>query len=399
MRPSAWRAAQIPNASQAQFAYHHRLVRLDSVGGGDCRERIRHPDLRRRRVQHERVLLVQSPPARQNLLGRQAFCICNLARRRRSSQLDEEAVRQGPQPEIPLVHARPAFQTTVEEVFQDRGAFFRALPDQQVARPGNDPDRCPEPARVLEAVLERHHPVARAPENERRTGDAVEEEARIVTHESRRGRAYIGRVVPPFEESEDSLCGQVPRQARPPVAERERTERRSRCDVMPEPRSMARRLQQACERQERLGPAGGGRDAGRLDQCEGRDPRGVGRREPERDDAAHRVANESSGLGSLPLQDLADAVCVGSEVPVPADRARAAVTREVGDDDPPRARQQRRQARPVRRRAPKPVHEDYGRPDAGREVPQASAPELRKERAKAFEERCLRHHRHVFFRS
>ena len=134
------------------------------------------------------------------------------------------------------------------------------------------------------------------------------------------------------------------------------------------------------------------------DEGERGDPGGVGDGQPERDDAAHRVADKSCGSGCLLLQDRGDAVCVGAEVRMPADRARAAVTREVGDEDSPRARQERRQARPVRGCAAEAVDQNYGSPGPGGEVPQAGSPELCKERAKTFEERCVRHHRHVFFR-
>ena len=221
-----------------------------------------------------------------------------------------------------------------------------------MARPGDHADRSPEPARVLEAVLERHHPISRAPEHECRADHPVELETRIVADESRRGRCHVRRVVPAFEESKDGLRGQVARQTRAPVAERERPEERPGRDVVPQPRRMTRGLQEPGEREERLRPAGGGRDAGRLHEGEGGDPGWVGHGQPESDNAAHRVADESSGSGCLLLQDRGDAVCVGAEVRMPADRARAAVTRKVGNENSPRARQERRQARPVRGCAP-----------------------------------------------
>ena len=54
-RPSTWSAAQMPSASQAQFAYHQRPPALDAVRGRHERERVEHADLGGRRIEDEGV--------------------------------------------------------------------------------------------------------------------------------------------------------------------------------------------------------------------------------------------------------------------------------------------------------------------------------------------------------
>ena len=51
------------------------------------------------------MLFVQSLPTVENLFIRQPAALCHRVRRGRPSELNEEAVRQRPQPKIPLVHA------------------------------------------------------------------------------------------------------------------------------------------------------------------------------------------------------------------------------------------------------------------------------------------------------
>src|SRR5262249_39085794 len=60
------------------------------------------------------------------------------------------------------------------------GADVRALSDQEMAAIGNEAEGRVQPARVLEAVDDRHQPVARAPEDEHGTADPVEVLARVV---------------------------------------------------------------------------------------------------------------------------------------------------------------------------------------------------------------------------
>src|SRR5205085_11313349 len=71
---------------------------------------------------------------------------------------------------------RLAAQKRLDRVETGVGPFA----DQQVAAVGDDAERSPEPPRVLEAVLDRHHAVARAPEDETGAADAVEIEPRVV---------------------------------------------------------------------------------------------------------------------------------------------------------------------------------------------------------------------------
>ena len=62
MRPSAPSAAQIPKASQRAVAVPPAAARMDAVGSGHRRERVRHPDLAGA-VEDEGVRVVQPPPA------------------------------------------------------------------------------------------------------------------------------------------------------------------------------------------------------------------------------------------------------------------------------------------------------------------------------------------------
>src|SRR5207244_5003289 len=63
-------------------------------------ERIRHPNLVRRRIEHERVRVVQPPPAGEDILA-----LAELIRRRRPAKLDEPRVRPPAELEIASVHA------------------------------------------------------------------------------------------------------------------------------------------------------------------------------------------------------------------------------------------------------------------------------------------------------
>src|SRR6185369_1916226 len=57
---------------------------------------------------------------------------------------------------------------------------------------GQDTDRGMQPACVLEAVSDRHEPVAGAPEEECRAADAVEVGTGVVSDESAAGAADVG---------------------------------------------------------------------------------------------------------------------------------------------------------------------------------------------------------------
>jgi hypothetical protein len=60
---------------------------MDPVCGGNCRERIRHPDLIRRGIQHERMRVVQLPPALRHVAG-----VSEFRRDRRTPEVDERGV-------------------------------------------------------------------------------------------------------------------------------------------------------------------------------------------------------------------------------------------------------------------------------------------------------------------
>jgi hypothetical protein len=79
---------------------------VDAVGGRDAGERIRHPDLVRRRVEHERVLVVQAAPAGDDLGGLAAGRGGDLGCRRHATELHHLRVRQLAKLEIACIHAR-----------------------------------------------------------------------------------------------------------------------------------------------------------------------------------------------------------------------------------------------------------------------------------------------------
>ena len=97
----------------------------------------------------------------------------------------------------------------------------RPLADQQVAAVGDRPQRRAQPARVLECVVDRHLPVAGAPEDERRSADALEVEPRVVADEHLQRAPGIG--VPLGAREEPEHLGRVERGRirRAPVAERD----------------------------------------------------------------------------------------------------------------------------------------------------------------------------------
>jgi hypothetical protein len=63
-----------------------------------------HSDLGRGWVQHERVLIMETPPARQYFLAPRARLARGLVRGRSAAKLDEEFVGQIAKLEVTLVH-------------------------------------------------------------------------------------------------------------------------------------------------------------------------------------------------------------------------------------------------------------------------------------------------------
>jgi hypothetical protein len=82
--------------------------RLNTVGGGDTGEWVRHPDLACRQVQNERVLGVEPFPASRDLGPAAATNGGNLGRRWRTAELDEARLGQIAQREVVFIH--PASQ-------------------------------------------------------------------------------------------------------------------------------------------------------------------------------------------------------------------------------------------------------------------------------------------------
>src|SRR5256714_12202301 len=98
------------------------------------------------------------------------------------------------------------------------------LADQQVSAIGDDPERSPQPPRVPGPVLERDEPVTRAPEDERRTAQAVEGGSRVVVDEGAAGVPDVGVQRRAHEEAFDGPRRKGRRVRDLPVAEDRVTE-------------------------------------------------------------------------------------------------------------------------------------------------------------------------------
>jgi hypothetical protein len=103
MRPSVWRAAQDADGVPGAVAVPPAAAGLHAVGGRHDREGIEHPQLVGGRIENDRVLLVQPPPACDDLLR-----VAQLRGHRRATVLDEERVRPPSQLEVGVLHARDA---------------------------------------------------------------------------------------------------------------------------------------------------------------------------------------------------------------------------------------------------------------------------------------------------
>ena len=79
---------------------------LDPVRRRDSGERVRHSDLIRRRIEHERVLVVQAAPAGEDLGGLAANRSGDLGYRRHATELHQLRIRQVAKLEIARIHAR-----------------------------------------------------------------------------------------------------------------------------------------------------------------------------------------------------------------------------------------------------------------------------------------------------
>lgn len=129
---------------------------LHAIGGRNGGERVEHPQLVRRRVQHDGVLRVQPPPAGDDLLR-----LAELRRDRCVTVLDEEGVRMPSQLEVCVLHFPRRYSVfPVYEELLDRyadlivGFGANVQPDQVVAVEA-PPDAAPLVHRIARRAYER----------------------------------------------------------------------------------------------------------------------------------------------------------------------------------------------------------------------------------------------------
>jgi hypothetical protein len=79
-------------------------VRLDAVRGRDGGERVRHPQALAVVGEHDRMLVVEPPPAGPHLVFGRRPTLGDLRERRRTAELDEEPVGQVPEREVGGLH-------------------------------------------------------------------------------------------------------------------------------------------------------------------------------------------------------------------------------------------------------------------------------------------------------
>ena len=218
-----------------------------------------------------------------------------------------------------------------EELQRRPPADVGALADQQVPAVRDHPQRRAQPARVLETVLERHLPVAGAPEDEHRAADAVEVAARVVCDERQPRTERVRVQQRPLQEAVDGPLGEQvgvrhlerPEDDPPQDGARRRSGERAGPAIRPgwiEPEKADRELRSA----RRAGDAGCSGE--HEPPHEGRVPLG----EPQRDDTAERVPEHvrrpveqgRQGVGEAPEGRRGQ-------------RGRASVPGEVGDDQAP----------------------------------------------------------------
>ena len=132
----------------------------------------------------------------------------------------------------------------------------------------------------------------RAPEDEHRAADAVELLARIVADEREAGAERVGVQRRPAQEPVDGALGQQIGVRDLEAAEDEPAQPPRAGDPLGAAAGDPARLHDPGERDHHLGPAGRARDPGRRGEDDAADELGAAFREPQRDDAAERVAED-----------------------------------------------------------------------------------------------------------
>ena len=96
----------MPTASQAQLAYHDRPPALDSIRGRYGGERVGHSDLVAVLVEHQRMRIVQAPPAGNDVSAVETQPVAHVGRGGCSAKLHEHRIRGVTKHDIGLLHAR-----------------------------------------------------------------------------------------------------------------------------------------------------------------------------------------------------------------------------------------------------------------------------------------------------
>jgi hypothetical protein len=110
------------------------------------------------------------------------------------------------------------------------------LADHEVPGRGRTRIGALQPARVLEAVSDRHEPVAGAPEEECRAADAVEVGTGVVCEQSAARAADVGVLRRAFEEADDRVGDRAPRGRAAPHRPNGSQRSRGRCAKVPRKR-------------------------------------------------------------------------------------------------------------------------------------------------------------------
>src|SRR5207237_665445 len=107
-------------------------ARLDAEGAGDRGERIRHPQLGRGRIEHERMSVVEAPPRGFDL----STCQPELVRSGRAPQLDEARIGPPPDVEVELVHQCRKWRRPVTTIAPPAASTAAATSSSRTEPPG-----------------------------------------------------------------------------------------------------------------------------------------------------------------------------------------------------------------------------------------------------------------------
>ena len=215
-----------------------------------------------------------------------------------------------------------------EELQRSPRADLRPLADQQVTAVGDHPERRVQAAGVLETVLERHLPVAGAPEDEHGAVHALEVAARVVGGERQAGADRIRVHERPAQEPVHRALGEQVRVRHLERPEDDAPQQARACDAVDAPAGDPPRLDEAEEGDRQLGAAGRAGDPGGGGDHEPPHERRMALGEPQGDHTAERVAEHVDRA----VEERHEGVGEPAERRRRGQRRRAAVARQVRDD-------------------------------------------------------------------